>query len=301
MSRWRGRRPRSLQSKMFFWFGATILMTGLTVGAVMWLLGSSGPTWHQEFARVQRFTLGRFARVWDAPPERDEFARSIARDLDVDVQLTDADGRVLGTFGEPLTCPGAGVKVTRGHEVLGGLKVCATRHHGFGPLRLMTALGVAGAMLWGASGVLARKLSRPIAELVRVAQDIGAGRLSSRVRPGRHPVGEVRVLGEVLNDMASRIEQQMKDQRALLATVSHEIRTPLARMRLLIEMARGGGGALDRCAVHVRDSCRDGAPGRRGRSPDRVAGGRDRAGAGAGRLARRGGQRRGKRERPGPA
>jgi signal transduction histidine kinase len=41
-----------------------------------------------------------------------------------------------------------------------------------------------------------------------------------------------------MNEMASRIEKQLADQRALLATVSHEIRTPLSRMRLLIEFAR---------------------------------------------------------------
>ena len=46
------------------------------------------------------------------------------------------------------------------------------------------------------------------------------------------------MVGNVMNEMASRIEKQLADQRALLATVSHEIRTPLSRMRLLIEFAR---------------------------------------------------------------
>src|SRR5690606_35864679 len=36
----------------------------------------------------------------------------------------------------------------------------------------------------------------------------------------------------------SRIEQQIKDQRQLLAAVSHELRTPLGHMRVLIETAR---------------------------------------------------------------
>jgi signal transduction histidine kinase len=40
--------------------------------------------------------------------------------------------------------------------------------------------------------------------------------------------------------MAERIERQLKDQRELLAAVSHELRTPLARIRLLLELGRGG-------------------------------------------------------------
>ncbi len=39
--------------------------------------------------------------------------------------------------------------------------------------------------------------------------------------------------------MADRIERQIADQRELLAGVSHEIRTPLARIRVLLELARG--------------------------------------------------------------
>ena len=46
------------------------------------------------------------------------------------------------------------------------------------------------------------------------------------------------MVANVINEMAERIEKQLADQRALLATVSHEIRTPLSRMRLLIEFAR---------------------------------------------------------------
>jgi signal transduction histidine kinase len=43
-----------------------------------------------------------------------------------------------------------------------------------------------------------------------------------------------------MNGMAERIERQLKDQRELLAAVSHELRTPLARIRLLLELGRGG-------------------------------------------------------------
>src|SRR5260370_5021133 len=93
-------------------------------------------------------------------------------------------------------------------------------------------------MLWAASGAIARRLVRPLSELSRVAEDIGQGRLKSRVQLSGRDGAEFWMVGGVMNEMASRIEKQLADQRALLATVSHEIRTPLSRMRLLIEFAR---------------------------------------------------------------
>jgi signal transduction histidine kinase len=97
-------------------------------------------------------------------------------------------------------------------------------------------------ILWGAAGRLAWGIARPLSELARVAGELGAGKLSSRVHLGFHAAGEVGVLAAVFNDMADRIERQIADQRELLAGVSHELRTPLARIRLLIELLREGAG-----------------------------------------------------------
>lgn len=99
----------------------------------------------------------------------------------------------------------------------------------------------AGAALWGVSGVIARRLLGPLGQVVRVAQDIGTGKLESRVRLGGHARGEIGVLADAINDMADRIEQQMVDQRELLAGVSHEIRSPLTRLRVLLEIGNERG------------------------------------------------------------
>jgi signal transduction histidine kinase len=100
---------------------------------------------------------------------------------------------------------------------------------------------VPAAVLWAATGKVARRIARPLDELVRVAQDIGRGRLDARVRLDRSGIDEIAELSRAVNDMATRIEAQMADQRELLAGVSHEIRTPLARLRLLVEIARERG------------------------------------------------------------
>src|SRR5690606_36622119 len=66
--------------------------------------------------------------------------------------------------------------------------------------------------------------------------EIGSGKLSSRARLGRHEAGELGILAESINDMATRIEKQLDDQKELLAAVSHEMRTPLARLRVISEL-----------------------------------------------------------------
>jgi len=106
-------------------------------------------------------------------------------------------------------------------------------------LTFVLAIAAACLSLWGASGALARKLVRPLSDLIRVTREIGSGNLVSRVRLGRHHMGEVGVLADAVNDMARRIERQLNDQRELLAAVSHEIRSPLARLRVLSELLRG--------------------------------------------------------------
>jgi signal transduction histidine kinase len=87
------------------------------------------------------------------------------------------------------------------------------------------------------SGAIAFRLTRPLLMVVKVAQDIGDGKLETRLDVHRHR-GETRLLAIAINEMAERIQQQLIDQRQLLAAVSHELRTPLGHMRVLIDTAR---------------------------------------------------------------
>jgi two-component system, OmpR family, sensor kinase len=95
----------------------------------------------------------------------------------------------------------------------------------------------AGAVLWVFSGIAARRIAAPLAELARVATDLGAGKLERRVRvPSFAASSEIRDLASAFNGMAERIERQLRDQRELIGTVSHELRTPLARLRIILAM-----------------------------------------------------------------
>jgi two-component system, OmpR family, sensor kinase len=112
-------------------------------------------------------------------------------------------------------------------------------------LRALLLFGVPAAVLWMAAGRVARRISRPLYELTRAAQDLGAGNLKARVSAAGFGFDETAVLSSAFNEMASRLERQLAEERELLASVSHELRTPLARIRLLVEIARQARSGSD--------------------------------------------------------
>ncbi len=242
-----------LHRRLFLSYALSILVTVLVVGAVTSAL-REGPSWRQEVARMQTFAAGRFASTWRFPAQRDELARAMARDLDVDVTLLDAERDAIATFtpdgprAEP-ACerPAVNLPVRDGPQRLGAVRVCTARHNDAqGARQTFAALAAVVVVLWGLAGVGARRLTRPLNDLVRVVQDIGQGRLASRMKLGHHNAGELGAIAIAVNDMASRIERQIEDQRNLLAAVSHEIRSPLARMRFMVETLRDDDPARSR-------------------------------------------------------
>jgi signal transduction histidine kinase len=199
------------------------------------LLGSGG--YRSELSNVERFVGARFAEVWDSPEHRRRLASEVELSFGVLVTIRDTEGRLV--YGEPSRCGKADFRLnidgTRGR--LGTMAVCWNHMPRHGTVVLI-GLFVGLAALWRFSGKIARRLARPIDELMRVAREIGQGNLAARMRLHRHHRDEVGEIAEVVNDMAVRIERQVSGQRELLAAVSHEIRTPLARLRVLVELER---------------------------------------------------------------
>ncbi len=231
-----------LQRRLFVWFGLTILCTGLAVSSVLGATGDGEAGWRREAQRVSAFMSGRFERVWDSPADRDELAQALSRDLDSTVTIEDADLAPLTVAGAPCKATPVRFAVRRGGQVIGRVGLCADRYGTFHGGRAALALFVTGLVLWTAASRIARRLSRPMGELARVAQELGSGNFTARVRlPDRHRFGETAALALTMNDMAARIERHLAQQRELLAAVSHELRTPLARVRLLTELARDQG------------------------------------------------------------
>ncbi|MEM9493533.1 MAG: histidine kinase dimerization/phospho-acceptor domain-containing protein, partial [Myxococcota bacterium] len=235
-----------LHRRIFLWFGVSIALTLLAVTA-MYGLSSANP-WRDELVRAERFVGNRFAAVWTEPGARAELTAALARDVDASATVYDADGAVLDRVGADCDRIAYRIAVTAPSGTLGRVELCRDHRRRRGAWLFFLSIFVAGACLWLASGVIARRLIRPLGRVVAVARDIGDGKLDSRVVIGRrHCADELGVLGRAINDMAVRIEKQIDDQRELLAAVSHELRTPLGHMRVLLELLRD---KIDDAAQH---------------------------------------------------
>lgn len=232
----------SLRRKLFAWFALAIVMTGVAVFAAMMAL-SFGQTssWHQDWNAGVQWIGKQFAARWDVPETRARFAQETAQDLNVDLVLLDAAGNTLVSVGPACQNQPIDVPVMRGGQRLGTVRACLSNRRPFRPERFFVALFIVVGVLWAASGKIARRLARPLDELAGVVKRIGAGDLKARATVSAEAHDEIGVVAEAVNDMATRIEKQVTDQRELLAAVSHELRTPLARMRLIGEIARDGG------------------------------------------------------------
>ena len=224
-----------LQRRLFLWFGASIFATGLVVTLVF-----SG-LWRFEGTRSRlqgavELVSWQAAQVWDSPEERAAWAAHLADGLRWSVRLEDARHQALASYGPRLLRTDILAPVEREGALVGYVRVDTGHPRQWWPLLLI--LFLLFGMLWGAAGRVARGIARPVAELTRVARALGEGRLSTRAEV--RGKGEIRELANVMNEMADRIERQLRDQRELLAGVSHELRTPLSRVRLLVELGRSG-------------------------------------------------------------
>lgn len=89
-----------------------------------------------------------------------------------------------------------------------------------------------------AGGVLARRISGPIAKTANVASQIAGGDFGIRFE-GRPKSKEVEELVSAVNYMAESLEQQENLRRELTGNMAHELRTPLsavsAHLELMIE------------------------------------------------------------------
>jgi signal transduction histidine kinase len=242
--RWHRRHDFRLQRALFWWFGLTILMTCLVSFGVMRLVSPDVHSWRRDAERLQNFAGGRFAKVWDDPPARLELATAVAQAFDASVRVEDVNGQKLDSVGGACVKEAVSIRVERDGRVLGTVHGCFQRYNAHWAGVAVTLLA-AFFTIWAATAKLTRKLTRPLQDLTRVTREIGEGKLESRVRLGYTHRGEVGILAESINEMAKRIERQMKDQRELLAGVSHEIRSPLARLRVLAELLQGGTASPD--------------------------------------------------------
>ncbi|RIQ35934.1 sensor histidine kinase [Jiangella rhizosphaerae] len=106
----------------------------------------------------------------------------------------------------------------------------------------LTGLGVLAAAT-GVTVLAGRRLSHPIRTLTAAAQQLAAGGRGTRVEvTGRD---EVARLGHAFNAMASSIEENERQRKAMVSDIAHELRTPLANVRGYLEAAEDGVVPMD--------------------------------------------------------
>jgi two-component system sensor histidine kinase CpxA len=119
----------------------------------------------------------------------------------------------------------------------------ATEHRGpppgIGPsgfaLRWSVAFLVSGIICY----LLTRYLTAPILRLREASQQLAQGDFSTRAAAGMgHRRDELGTLVRDFNTMAARIEELVSRQRQLIYDISHELRSPLARLNVALDLGR---------------------------------------------------------------
>jgi heavy metal sensor kinase len=117
-------------------------------------------------------------------------------------------------------------------------------------MQQLTAVGLALAMLTPVAGLwLARRATRPVADILQVADHLRPTKLSDRL-PVQGSRDELDRLALTINRLLDQVADHVDRQQRFVADAAHELRGPLAAMRSLVEVAI----SHDRSPAEYRDT-----------------------------------------------
>jgi two-component system sensor histidine kinase CpxA len=274
---------RSLFLKIFFWFWATVIVTGVALILTFIVEPRSVPSrWHETLIDTARYsgTIAVETAEREGIDSASAYIERIAHETHMNACLFDSAERVIaGTGCQDFLGMTSRVTASRASDF--------TMKYGIARVALMltgqsgreyifttelpagprAALGInrsAIVLQWGVAllvsglicSLLTRYLTAPIVRLREMSQKLAAGDLSVRAGSGlarrRDEIGD---LVRDFNSMASRIEELISRQRQLASDVSHELRSPLARLNVALDLGRerkGNDPAFEQMEEDIR-------------------------------------------------
>jgi two-component system, OmpR family, sensor histidine kinase CpxA len=257
---------RSLFLKIFLWFWATVIVTGIALILTFVLEPGSVPSrWHATLLDTARYSGAIAVEEVErgGAPAASAYIERIERETRLRACLFDSTGGLIagsdcGSFQSMIShvtasTPSAfsmrygiarvalALQGSSGREYIFATELPAGPRAAFGINRASIALkwGIALLVSGFICYLLTRYLTTPILRLREASQQLAAGDLSTRasaVIERRHDE-----LGDLVRDfdaMASRIEELVSRQRQLISDVSHELRSPLARLYVALDLGR---------------------------------------------------------------
>lgn len=269
---------RSLFLKIFLWFWATAIVTGIAL-ILSFVLQRGGipERWHAALSEAAgiygKAAVGEMER--GGRPAITAYLDDLARSAHTQACLFDQNGTAMaGAKCDSFRSLVRRTAESSRHSAFdiryglvrvalqvsgkdGAIYVFATElpagpRAAFGPdplglaLHWIVAFAVSGFICY----LLARYLTKPIVQLQAASRELAAGRLETRaVTHAERRSDELGDLVRDFNTMAERIEGLVSSQRQLISDVSHELRSPLARLIVAMDLARerkGNDPAFDR-------------------------------------------------------
>jgi two-component system, OmpR family, sensor histidine kinase CpxA len=261
-------RIRSLFLKIFLWFWATVIATGIALIATWIILQSKNiPDQTQTTLADTAWVAGNSAAdVFErqGASAASDYVAQLGRKTHSRSCLFDPLGNAIAgrncanfedlrthatTSGHPAFSPKRNfvrfalkVRGNSGREYVYAVEQ-PMEHRGpppgIGPsgflLRWSVAFLVSGFICY----LLTRYLTTPLLRLREASQHLAAGDLSTRAAAGmERRRDELGSLVRDFNAMAARIEGLVSRQRQLIYDISHELRSPLARLNVALDLGR---------------------------------------------------------------
>ena len=273
---------RSLFLKIFLWFWATVIVTGIALILTFILEPRSVPSrWHQTLTDTARYsgTIAVEAAERDGASSASTYLDRTARETHMASCLFDSAGKeiagtscqyfldmvpnVIGSKVSAFSMKNGIARVAllltgqSGREYIFATELPAGPRAAFGMNRsaILLQWGIALVVSGLICSLLSRYLTTPILRLQEMSRRLTAGDLS--VRAGPDLAQRRDEFGDLVRDfdaMASRIEELISRQRQLTSDVSHELRSPLARLSVALDLGRerkGNDPAFDQMEANI--------------------------------------------------